>query len=208
MTNARAAAPARRVDGGAPAVRAAATVHGPRGVVTAGTARMPYGSCPRRAETSGRDVAPARDVESERSGQATGRRRGERGATVIELAMLMPVVLAVVLLVVQVTLWFHGRQVADAAAREGARIARAGGSDGWQDAAESKARQIVQAIGPQLLKDAQATAWEQGDQRGVEITGSAVQVVPLLPQMTFTITSRFGGPIECFRPDDGSDGCE
>ncbi|MBD3144064.1 pilus assembly protein [Microbispora camponoti] len=122
--------------------------------------------------------------------------------------MLMPIVLAVVLLIVQVTLWFHGRQVADAAAREGARIARAGGSDGWQEAAEGKARQIVQAIGPQLLKDAQAQAWEQGDQRGVEVTGSAVQVVPLLPAMTFTITSRFGGPIECFRPDDGSDGCE
>ncbi|MEU7886194.1 TadE/TadG family type IV pilus assembly protein [Microbispora bryophytorum] len=134
--------------------------------------------------------------------------RRERGATVIELAMLMPIVLAVVLLIVQVTLWFHGRQVADAAAREGARIARAGGSDGWQEAAEGKARQIVQAIGPQLLKNAQAQAWEQGDQRGVEVTGSAVQVVPLLPAMTFTITSRFGGPIECFRPDDGSDGCE
>ncbi|GGO18139.1 hypothetical protein GCM10010116_36540 [Microbispora rosea subsp. aerata] len=134
--------------------------------------------------------------------------RRERGATVIELAMLMPVVLAVVLLIVQVTLWFHGRQVADAAAREGARIARAGGSDGWQEAAESKAQQIVQAVGPQLLKNAQAKAWEQGDQRGVEVTGSAVQVVPLLPELTFTITSRFGGPIECFRPDDGSDGCE
>ncbi|WP_328708310.1 TadE/TadG family type IV pilus assembly protein [Microbispora hainanensis] len=146
--------------------------------------------------------------------QAERRHRGgrpghrERGATVIELAMLMPVVLAVVLLIVQVTLWFHGRQVADAAAREGARIARAGGSDGWQEAAEGKARQIVQAIGPQLLKNAQAQAWEQGDQRGVEVTGSAVQVVPLLPEMTFTITSRFGGPIECFRPDDGSEGCE
>ncbi|WP_405395399.1 TadE/TadG family type IV pilus assembly protein [Microbispora hainanensis] len=135
-------------------------------------------------------------------------RSRERGATVIELAMLMPIVLAVVLLIVQVTLWFHGRQVADAAAREGARIARAGGSDGWQEAAEGKARQIVQAIGPQLLKNAQAQAWEQGDQRGVEVTGSAVQVVPLLPEMTFTITSRFGGPIECFRPDDGSEGCE
>ncbi|MEU8172906.1 TadE family protein [Microbispora hainanensis] len=143
-----------------------------------------------------------------RRGQGERVERRERGATVIELAMLMPIVLAVVLLIVQVTLWFHGRQVADAAAREGARIARAGGSDGWQEAAEGKARQIVQAIGPQLLKNAQAQAWEQGDQRGVEVTGSAVQVVPLLPEMTFTITSRFGGPIECFRPDDGSEGCE
>ncbi|MCT9928762.1 pilus assembly protein [Planotetraspora sp. A-T 1434] len=136
-------------------------------------------------------------------------RRGERGATVIELAMIMPVVLAVVLLVVQLTLWFHGRQVADAAAREGARIARAAAtSDGWQSEAEAKAVQIVQAIGPELLKNAKATAWEKGDQRGMDVTGSAVQVVPLLPEMTFTITSHFGGPIECFRPDDGSGGCE
>ncbi|WP_310739000.1 TadE/TadG family type IV pilus assembly protein [Microbispora sp. H10830] len=170
-----------------------------------------------RVERSGRGERVERSERGgtgERSGRARRIRRrgrggrGERGATVIELAMLMPIVLAVVLLIVQVTLWFHGRQVADAAAREGARIARAGGSDGWQEAAEGKARQIVQAIGPQLLKNAQAQAWEQGDQRGVEVTGSAVQVVPLLPAMTFTITSRFGGPIECFRPDDGSDGCE
>lgn len=135
-------------------------------------------------------------------------RQRERGATVIELAMLMPIVLILVLLVVQVTLWIHGRQVADAAAREGARVARAAGaSDGWQGAAEAKARQIMQAVGPRLLDGAQVRAWEQDDQRGVEVTATAVQVVPLLPQTTFTITSRFGGPIECFRPDDGSDGC-
>lgn len=143
---------------------------------------------------------------------ATGnaaRRAGtaERGATVIELAMIMPVVLAVVLLIVQVTLWFHGRQVADAAAREGARIARAGGESGWEDAAQAKAEQIVRAVGPRLLNGVQVRTWEEGDQRGVEVTGSAVQVVPLLPELSFTITSRFGGPIECFRPDDGSEGC-
>ncbi|WP_285702430.1 TadE family protein [Microtetraspora sp. NBRC 16547] len=132
----------------------------------------------------------------------------DRGATVIELAMIMPIVLAVVLLVVQLTLWFHGRQVADAAAREGARLARAAGtSEGWQGDAEAKAEQIVRAVGPKILKNATARAWERGDQRGVEVTGSAVQVVPLLPEMTFTITASFGGPIECFRPDDGSDGC-
>jgi TadE-like protein len=127
---------------------------------------------------------------------------------VIELAMIMPIVLAVALLVVQLALWFHGRQIADAAAREGARIARAAGtSDGWQEQAEAKAVQIVQAVGPKLLEQAQAKAWEQGDQRGIEVTGSAVQVVPLLPELTFTITARSGGPIECFRPDDGSGAC-
>ncbi len=86
---------------------------------------------------------------------------GDRGATVIELALLMPVVLVVVLLIVQMALWFHGRQVADAAAREGARIARAG-DDGWQEAAEAKARQIIQAIGPEILQAATATACGTG----------------------------------------------
>ncbi|WP_308169829.1 TadE family protein [Acrocarpospora catenulata] len=127
----------------------------------------------------------------------------------IELAILMPVVLAVVLLVVQMALWFHGRQVADAAAREGARLARAAGvSETWQQEAEAKAQQIIQAVGPQLLQSATATAFEEGDQRGVEVTGTAVQVVPLLPELTFTITARSVGPIECFRPDDGSEDCE
>ncbi|WP_319018382.1 TadE family protein [Microbispora sitophila] len=189
----------------APRVRGGRVERSARGKRTERSARG------KRTERSARGKRAERPVRVERRLRGERRwwgRRGERGATVIELAMLMPIVLAVVLLIVQVTLWFHGRQVADAAAREGARIARAGGSDGWQEAAEGKARQIVQAIGPQLLKNAQAQAWEQGDQRGVEVTGSAVQVVPLLPEMTFTITSRFGGPIECFRPDDGSDGCE
>ncbi len=123
--------------------------------------------------------------------------------------MIMPVVLAVVLLVVQVALWFHGRQVADAAAREGARIARAAGtSESWQGDAEAKAEQIVRAVGPRVLQGATARAWERGDQRGVEVTGSAVQVVPLLPELAFTVTASFGGPVECFRPDDGSDGCQ
>ncbi|WP_283138549.1 TadE/TadG family type IV pilus assembly protein [Rhizohabitans arisaemae] len=138
------------------------------------------------------------------------RARGDdRGVTAVELAMLMPVVLAVILLIVQVTLWFHGRQVADAAAREGARIARSAGveAEGWQEGAVARAERIIQAVGPELLRNAEIRTWENGDQRGVEITGSAVQVIPLLPELTFTISSRFGGPVECFRPDDGTDEC-
>lgn len=131
----------------------------------------------------------------------------ERGAAVIELAMIMPVVLATVLLIVQFALWFHGRQVADAAAREGARLARLD-TGSWRRDATSRAEEVLRAIGPKLLDGAAVTAWEEGDRRGVEITATAVQVVPLLPSTTFTVTSRFGGPVECFRPDDGSEGCE
>ncbi|MDH2423944.1 TadE/TadG family type IV pilus assembly protein [Sphaerisporangium sp. TRM90804] len=127
----------------------------------------------------------------------------------MELALIMPVVLVVVLLIVQFALVFHGRQVADAAAREGARIARAAGADGggWQGAAETKAKNVVSAIGPELLEGASVQAWQKGDQRGVTVKGAAVAVIPLLPGMSFTITSTFGGPIECFRPDDGTPDC-
>lgn len=137
---------------------------------------------------------------------AVRNRDRERGAAVVELAMIMPVVLATVLLIVQFALWFHGRQVADAAAREGARLARID-TESWQGDATDRAEQVLKAIGPKLLDGATVTAWEEGDRRGVEITATAVQVVPLLPSTTFTVTSRFGGPVECFRPDDGSEGC-
>jgi Flp pilus assembly protein TadG len=130
----------------------------------------------------------------------------ERGATVVELAIIMPVVLVVILLIVQSALWFHGRQVADAAAREGARLARID-TESWESDATERAGEVLRTIGPKLLEGATVETWEEGDRRGVEITATAVQVVPLLPSTTFTITARFGGPIECFRPDeDNGDG--
>ncbi|TXK36033.1 TadE/TadG family type IV pilus assembly protein [Nonomuraea sp. C10] len=137
-------------------------------------------------------------------------RRRDGGASVIELALLMPVVLAVVLLIVQVALWFHGRQVAEAAAREGARVARAAptDSDGWEEQARAQARDVVAAIGPRLLSGAEITTAErEPDERHVTVTGSAVQVIPLLPELAFTITATAGGPVECFRPDDGGEDC-
>ncbi|MGS2643225.1 TadE/TadG family type IV pilus assembly protein [Streptosporangium sp. LJ11] len=163
-----------------------------------------------RERDGGRDRAgrPQRGGRGGRGGRSgAGDRGGERGATVVELAIIMPVLLVVILLIVQTALWFHGRQIADAAAREGARLARVD-TESWQQDAESRAQELIRAVGPKLLEGATVTAWEEGDRRGVEVTASAVQVVPLLPSTTFTVTARFGGPIECFRPDDGSEGCE
>ena len=126
----------------------------------------------------------------------------ERGATVVELAIIMPIVLAVILLMVQSALWFHGRQVADAAApgrgtarperlgqlaraREGAGQTRSSRPSGRSFSTAPRSRRGSRMIGVASRS-----------------TATAVQVVPLLPSTTFTITSRFGGPIECFRPDE------
>ena len=43
-------------------------------------------------------------------------KRSERGLTSTELAVVMPVLIALVLVPFQVALWWHARQVADAAA--------------------------------------------------------------------------------------------
>ena len=133
----------------------------------------------------------------------------ERGASVVELALIMPVALVVILLAVQFTLVFHGRQVADAAAREGARVARAAGADApnWKQAAEKRARDIVSKIGPQMLQRVAVEAFQRGGERGVTVRGDAVAAVPLVGDMSFTVTATSRGPIECFRPDDGSRGC-
>ncbi|WP_302893410.1 TadE/TadG family type IV pilus assembly protein [Actinomadura luzonensis] len=158
-------------------------------------------------------AARPRPGRAARAGERPGRpaRAGERGSSAVELVLLMPVVLAVALLIVQVALWFHARQVAEAAAQEGARVARAAPIDSgaWQDAATAKATEIVRAIGPKLLGGANATTSEkEPDERFVTVTGSAVQVIPLLPPLAFTISATAGGPVECFRPDNGGEDCQ
>jgi Flp pilus assembly protein TadG len=52
----------------------------------------------------------------------------ERGAATLEIAVLFPVVLAITFGVIEISLWYHARDVALAAAEEGVRVATADGS--------------------------------------------------------------------------------
>ena len=54
---------------------------------------------------------------------ATSSRRSERGSATIELLILLPALFAVMFIGVQAALYHHARQVAIAAAQEGARTA-------------------------------------------------------------------------------------
>ncbi|WP_433474530.1 TadE/TadG family type IV pilus assembly protein [Spirillospora sp. CA-142024] len=143
-------------------------------------------------------------MRSSEPGIRWGRReeRADAGASSMEWALLTPVLILVMLVVVQFAMVFHARHVALAAAQSGARVARTspvGG--GWQGAATAKAAGSVREIGPDLLSGLQVTAGEDDDERWVEVSGEAVQVVPF---MTFHVSQRSQGPIECFRPDVGA----
>jgi Flp pilus assembly protein TadG len=66
---------------------------------------------------------------------STGIRRHERGLTSTEVAVLMPILIALVLVPIQVGLWWHAKQVADGAAREAvdaAQVISATEADGGQ----------------------------------------------------------------------------
>jgi Flp pilus assembly protein TadG len=125
----------------------------------------------------------------------------DSGATSLELALLTPILLLVMLMVVQFAMVYHARHVALAAAQGGARVARSEVTGDWKGRSEQKARTQVQQFGPRLLGNARTQAGGDVNERWVEVSGEAVQVIPFF---TFRVHQRSGGPIECYRPDVGT----
>ena len=138
-----------------------------------------------------------------------GPRRTERGAAVIELVILAPLLLGMIWLTIQFALWYQGRQVALAAAQLGARVASqdAVRVPDWEARAERSAQDYYRGLGTKVLGGqigAKAEPAGVGQVR-VTVTGTAVSIVPGL---TLIIHETAGGPIDCFRPDlNGGQAC-
>lgn len=121
--------------------------------------------------------------------------RDERGLTSTELAVVMPLLIALVLVPFQVALWWHARQVADAAAREAldaAQVADATADDGIR-AADWFLNTAGNITRPQV------TVTRTDQTVTVEVTGRAPR---LLPGMDWQVTARAEGPVERFIPED------
>ena len=118
----------------------------------------------------------------------------ERGLTSTELAVVMPILIALVLVPFQVALWWHARQIADAAATEAvdaAQVATATEADGLR-----AAHWFLDAAGN--LTDPQVTIHRTADTVTVEVTGRAPR---LLPGFDWEVTATASGPIERFIPE-------
>jgi Flp pilus assembly protein TadG len=126
----------------------------------------------------------------------------DRGSSAIELALLAPMLLALIWLTVQYALYYQGRQVALAAAQIGARVARqdARTVPGWQTKAEQDAEAYYRGLGTKVLGgNISAVASLSGPgQVQVTVTGQAASI---MFGLNLTIHETSGGPIECFRPD-------
>ncbi len=124
-----------------------------------------------------------------------GRRwRDERGMTTIQVAILFPVVLFWIMLIVQYGLWWHAKQVANAAAAEAvdaAQVSSGSARDG-EDAAVSYLAQSGN------LDNVTITVSREPTVVTVEVRGEAPQLVP---GFEWSVTARSSAPVERFIPE-------
>ncbi len=122
------------------------------------------------------------------------RLRDERGMTTIQVAILFPVVLFWIMLIVQYGLWWHAKQVANAAAAEAVDAAQvsAGTARDGEDAAASYLAQSGN------LDDITITVSREPTSVTVEVHGDAPRLVP---GIEWSVTARSSAPVERFIPE-------
>lgn len=103
-------------------------------------------------------------------------RRDERGDATTEAVLVTPVLLLLIVMVIQFGLWYHASHVAQAAAAEGVRAARAdraGAADG-----KARAEDFLTQTGPTVVADPEVIATRDARSARVEVKGRAVMLVP------------------------------
>lgn len=124
-----------------------------------------------------------------------GRRvRDERGMTTIQVAILFPVVLFWIMLIVQYGLWWHAKQVANAAAAEAVDAAQVS-SGSARDGEDAAASYLAQSGN---LDNITVTVSREPTVVTVEVRGDAPQLVP---GFAWSVTARSTAPVERFIPE-------
>ncbi len=117
--------------------------------------------------------------------------RGEEGLTATQLAVVMPALLFWMMLIVQYGLWFHAKQVANAAAAEATDAAQT--PDGTEAAGEAAARSFLDAAGN---LDAVTVSVRRGvTDVVVDVAGRAPNLVP---GFAWGVRARAVAPVERF----------
>ncbi|NMR19222.1 TadE/TadG family type IV pilus assembly protein [Cellulomonas fimi] len=119
----------------------------------------------------------------------------EAGSVSLEVAIVFPVLLAVVVAIVQFGLWFNARSLALAAAQDGVTAARTYAAN--PAAGPAAARAFLDAHGADTLTDITITGTTPGpSQVGVEVTGRSLSVLPGVPGLL--VRQSATGPVERF----------
>lgn len=123
-----------------------------------------------------------------------GHRRGDsdwdRGASVVEAAILLPALMLMSMMIVQATLWFHTEAVATTAASKGVDAARIDG--GTEQAGYDATEQFLEHA--PALQAADVSVQRGTDAATVTITGNVTSVLFGLPVPGLTVTAE--APLE------------
>jgi Flp pilus assembly protein TadG len=122
------------------------------------------------------------------------RRHGDAGMTATQVAVLFPVVLFWLMLIVQYGLWWHAKQVANAAAAEAVDAAQVQAGT----AAEGEA-----AAASYLAQSGNLTSVTITVERGPAVVAAEVQgdAPRLVPGFAWAVTARSQAPVERFIPE-------
>lgn len=125
--------------------------------------------------------------------------RQERGVSSVELLFYTPILFFVIFLTVQFGLGWHANQVASAAAREAARVARVdGGTPQAQAAGEARGHVVADSVGGRALRNVDVDVVRVGDNIRATVSGDPLEIIGgLTPRVSKTVE----GPIEQFIPD-------
>jgi Flp pilus assembly protein TadG len=105
------------------------------------------------------------------------RRQDERGSVAIQMVFLMPALFAVMFLGVQGSLYYHAREVALAAAQEGAR--EAGSENGTHESGVATANGFLQdAGGSDVMTSPSVSGSRTTTTATITVTGKSMSVIP------------------------------
>lgn len=132
--------------------------------------------------------------------------RSERGVSSLELAILAPMILALVFMSIQTALWLYGRSVALNAAQEGVSRLRLVQPPVYTTAVGEKVRADIESYAQQLggtsLQNATVDPPSYNNPEGMVSFTVKGDTVSLVPGVKLTVTRTATGPIEQFEADD------
>jgi Flp pilus assembly protein TadG len=123
--------------------------------------------------------------------------RSDSGSTVVEMVLIIPAFMLLVMTLIQFALWVHAAQVAQLAASEGDRTARA--LDGGAAVGVTQAQSILKGPGSDLSSSQATVVVVAGDETRMTVTGTAVS---LLPGISFPVSATATGPLQEFRSSE------
>lgn len=131
---------------------------------------------------------------------ARWRDRGDAGALTLSYVIVFPAILFTIMLIAQASLYYMAHNLALAAARQGADVAREYNSS--DAAGQSAAMALINDDGSGMLLGPSAVATRTGTTVTVTVRGTAWSVLPILPFpiLPVSVDETVNEPIERFVP--------